>query len=138
MSTTSSSLSSWGSWEQGGELFILVSVRIPSANVICCTRLMWLVFLTVLFCFFFHTYSPCILVLVFTGLFLASLDVIKISGFVFSCRAMEWASLLLNSAAYALATCICISMSALQCLCEHGPLLHEAVCCARNALTLWI
>ena len=48
-------------------------------------------------------YSPCILVLVFTGLCLAPLDGIKISGFVFSCRAAEWASLLLNSAAYALA-----------------------------------
>ena len=43
------------------------------------------------------------LVLVFTGLCHAPLDGIKICGFVFSCRAVEWTSLLLNLVAYALA-----------------------------------
>ena len=91
-----------------------------------------------LFSFFFHTYSPCILVLVFTGLCLAPLDGIKISGFVFSCKAVEQALLLLNSAAYVLATRIWVSILALSQLCEHGPLLLEAVCCVRNAFTSWI
>ena len=89
-------------------------------------------FLTVVFfCFFFCTYSPCMLVLVFTGLCLAPLDGIKICGFVFSCRATERASLLLNLVAYALAACICISILALSQLSEHGPLPLEAVCCVR-------
>ena len=75
---------------------------------------MWLVFLMVVFfCFFVQIYSPCILVLVFSGLCLAPLDGIKISGFVLSCRAAEQASLLLNSAAYALAVHIWISILAL-------------------------
>ena len=90
------------------------------------------------FGFFFGTYLPCILVMVFTGLCLAPLDSIKISGFVFSCRAVEWASLLLNLATYALATCIWISISALPWLSEHGLLPLEAVCCARNDFTSWI
>ena len=88
--------------------------------------------------FLFCTYSPCILVLVFTGLCLVPLDGIKISGFVFSCRAMEQALSLLNSAAYALATCIWISILALPQLSEHGPLLLEAVWCVKNDFTLWI
>ena len=139
ISTTSGTLFLWGSWEQGGEQLISFSVRIPSATVISCAGLMWLVFLIVVFfCFFFCTYSPCILVLVFTGLCLAPLDSIKISGFVFSCRAAERAFSLLNSAAYTLAACIWISISALPQLSEHGPLPLEAVCCVRNDFTLWI
>ena len=63
--------------------------------------------------FLFCTYSPCMLVLVFTGLCLAPLDGIKICGFVFSCRAAEQASLLLNLVAYTLAACIWVSISAL-------------------------
>ena len=70
--------------------------------------------------FLFCTYLPCILVLVFTSLCLAPLDSIKISGFLFSCRVAEWASLLLNLAAYALAGHIWISISALPWLSEHG------------------
>ena len=71
-------------------------------------------FLTVVFfCFFFWTYLPCMLVLVFTGLCLAPLDGIKICGFVFSCRATERA-LLLNSVAYALAACNWVSILALS------------------------
>ena len=138
MSTTSGTLSSGGPWEQGGEQLISLSTRIASATVIWCARPMWLVFLTVVFfCFFFCTYLPCMLVLVFTGLCLAPLDGIKICGFVFSCRAIEWASLL-NLAAYSLATCIWISILALSRLSEHGPLPLEAVCCIRNDFTSWI
>ena len=59
------------------------------------------------------------LVLVFTGLCLAPLDSIKICGLVFSCRAAEQALLLLNLAAYALATRIWISILALPQLSEH-------------------
>ena len=68
-------------------------------------------------CFLLSLFSyifTCILVLVFTGLCLAPLDGIKISGFVFSCKAVEWASFLLNSAAYALAAHIWISISGLS------------------------
>ena len=115
------------------------SVRIASATVIWYARPMWLVFLTVVFfCFCFCTYLPCIFVMVFTGLCLAPLDGIKISGFVFSCRATEWASLLLNSATYSLAAHIWISISALPQLSEDGPLLLEAVCYVRNDFTSWI
>ena len=141
MSTTSGTFSLWGSWEQGGEELISSSVRIPSATVIWCAKLMWLVFLMVVFfCFFVQIYSPCIVVFVFTGLCLVPLDGIKISGFVLSCRVAEWASLLLNSMAYALAMCIWMSISALPRLCEHGPLPLEAVCCDRNASNscIWV
>ena len=138
MSTTSGTLSLGGPWEQGGEQLISFSVRIASATVIWHARPMWLVFLTVVFfCFFFCTYLPCMFVLVFTGLCHAPLDGIKICGFVFSCRAMEWA-LLLNSVPYALATHILISISALSQLSEHGSLPLEAVCCIRNDFTSWI
>ena len=76
---TSGTLSSGGPWEQGGEQFISFSARIASATVIWHARPMWLVFLTVVFfCSFFWTYSPCMLVLVYTGLCLAPLDGIKI------------------------------------------------------------
>ena len=64
--------------------------------------------------FLFWTYSPCMLVLVFTGLCLAPLDGIKICGFVFSHRATEQALLLLNLAAYALAAHNWVSISALS------------------------
>ena len=139
MSTTSGTLSSWGSWEQGGEQLISLSVRIPSATVIWCARLIWLVFWQLFsFVSFFVHIHPVYLSWVFTGLCLVPLDCINISGFLFSCRATEWASLLLNSAAYALAAHIWISISALPWLSEHGPLLLEAVCCVRNDITLWI
>ena len=75
------------------------------------------------------------LVLVFTHLCLAPLDGIKICGFVFSCRAADQASLLLNLVAYALAAHIWVSISALSQLSEHGPLPLEAVCCIRNDFT---
>ena len=72
------------------------------------------------------------LALVFPDLCLTPLDGIKTCGFIFSCRAVEQASLLLNSAAYALAACIWVSISALSRLSEHGPLPLEEVCCVRN------
>ena len=61
-------------------------------------------------------------ILVLTGLCLTPLDGTKTCGFVFSCRAAEQASLLLNSVAYALAACIWVSILALLQVSEHGPL----------------
>ena len=66
-----------------------------------------------LFHFFGHICPVCF-VFVFTGLCLVPLDGIKICGFVFSCRSVERALLLLNSVAYTLATHIWISKSALS------------------------
>ena len=84
ISTTSGTLFSGCPWEQGGEQLISFSARISSATVIWHARPMWLVFFltVVFFCFFFCTYSPCMLVLVFTALCLAPLDGIMICGFV--------------------------------------------------------
>ena len=77
-------------------------------------------------------------VLVFTGLCLAPLDGIKTCGFVFSYRATEQVSLLLNLVAYTLAAHIWVSILALSWLSEHGPLPLEEVCWVRNDFTSWI
>ena len=98
MSTTSGKLSWESSWEHGGEQSISFSTRISSAAFIWCGKAYvdiyfhkW--FLLFLFC----TIVPFMPVFIFTGLCLAPLDGTETCGFVFSCRAAEWASLLLNS-----------------------------------------
>ena len=76
---------------------------------------MWIFFLQMIsFVSFFCTNVPSMPVLVFTGLCLVPLDGTKTCGFVFSSRAAEQASLLLNSVGYALAARIWVAILALS------------------------
>ena len=140
MSTTSGTLYLGGTWEQGGEQLISFSARIASATAIWCARPMW-IFLDSCFLLFLFLYKcPLYTCLGLYWLCLVPLDGIKTCGFVFSCRAAEQASLLLNSAAYALAAHIWVSISTLSQLSKHGPLPLKEVCWVRNDFNslIWV
>ena len=84
---------------------------------------MWIFFSQMTsFASFFGTNVPSMPVLIFTSLCLVPLDGTKTCGFVFSCRAAEQASSLLNLAAYTLAAHNWVAISALLQVSEHGPL----------------